>query len=243
MRLRIALASLGLATSLAAAPAHAGPDEMAVAQAEALAAQAYERFSRGEYLQAVEYYQQAYRVAPAARMLLNVADIYSSKLNEPGLAQEYYRRYLAAPDSEPDLARLAAQRLEEQRAPWSAPAVATGAAATAAPWRAMGVTTSVVGAVALAGGAAAGIVALVKDNEAKRSCTGKACTDPSALPLTRDALRAATIADVGVIAGGVLLSAGLLMVALVPTQPAAPVKVAPALGPGQAGLVISGDWP
>ena len=71
-----------------------------------------------------------------------------------------------------------------------------------------------IGALAL--GAVLGLVARAKNDEAGRSCTGQACTDPRALQLTDQAASLARAADIAFVAGGVLVVGGVSLVLLSP---------------------------
>jgi hypothetical protein len=90
-------------------PASAAPPTATTA--EQLAEQAYEQHASGRDAEAIATYLRAYELSQAAAILFNVATIYDRKLGERGLAEEYYRRYLAAPDAEPELVRKATERL------------------------------------------------------------------------------------------------------------------------------------
>ena len=107
----------------------------------------------------------------------------------------------------------------------------------------------VVGGVGIGGlalGAVFGLVASSKWSSAKSDCgTGCGLTDPAQQEKS-DAQSAATLSTVGFIAGAGLLAAG---VAIYFTAPSAPAKsaigslsVAPASGPGQAGLLLRGGF-
>jgi hypothetical protein len=106
--------------AIAASPARAadaGAPPPALS-AEQLADRAYELHAAGRYVESIAMYLKAYEASNAGVTLLNVATIYDRKLHERALASDYYRRYLRAPDAEPDLVqkanrRLAALKIEE----------------------------------------------------------------------------------------------------------------------------------
>jgi tetratricopeptide (TPR) repeat protein len=87
----------------------AGPD--ATETAEQLAEQGYAQQAAGKYAEAVSTYLKAYDLSKDALTLLNIATIYDRKLNQHLLASEYYRRYVMAPDAEPDRVKRVTERL------------------------------------------------------------------------------------------------------------------------------------
>jgi len=99
-----------------AAPVQAQPADDTVARVEALAGEARTLYAAGEFGQAVARYLEAYKLQPAAAVLYNVAVIYDKKLQEVDLAIEYYRRYSAAPDADPDAVQRATARLQALKA-------------------------------------------------------------------------------------------------------------------------------
>ncbi len=105
----------GLAIFFAAATlapaAHAGGPDAATRSAEALANQAYDEHAAGKYPEAIASYLKAYEVSKSGVILFNVATIYDKKLHERELAADYFRRYLRAPDAEPQLVQRANERL------------------------------------------------------------------------------------------------------------------------------------
>jgi hypothetical protein len=115
-----AVAVVSLSFVIAAGPARAadaGAPPPALT-AEQLADRAYELHAAGRYVESIAMYLKAYAASNASVTLLNVATIYDRKLHERALANDYYRRYVRAPDAEPDLVqkanrRLAALKLEE----------------------------------------------------------------------------------------------------------------------------------
>jgi tetratricopeptide (TPR) repeat protein len=92
---------------------HAHGAEPAPKTAEQLANEAYEQHAAGKYAEAIATYLKVFEISKAGVVLFNVARIYDHKLHERTLAMEYYRRYLVAPDAEPELVQKATQRLTE----------------------------------------------------------------------------------------------------------------------------------
>jgi hypothetical protein len=92
-------------SSVDVAPSPAPPS------AQQLADQAFELHAAGNYAAAIAMYLKAYAASSSAVTLLNIATIYDRKLHERDLAADYYRRYLHAPDAEPDLVQKATERL------------------------------------------------------------------------------------------------------------------------------------
>jgi hypothetical protein len=97
-------------TAPGALGAEADAGSAAVA-AEQVAAQGYDLHAAGRFSEAIAAYLKAYALSNAAVALFNVATIYDRKLHEPALATEYYRRYVASSDAEPDLIDKANTRL------------------------------------------------------------------------------------------------------------------------------------
>ncbi len=86
-------------------------------RAEDAAARAFAAVKSGNYTQAIELYMSAYELSRSSAILYNLATIYDRWTRDPAMAKEYYQRYLAAPDAEPDLSRKAALRLEQFQSP------------------------------------------------------------------------------------------------------------------------------
>lgn len=101
---------------LLAAPVQAQPADDTVARVEALAGEARALYDAGEFGQAVARYLEAYKLQPTAAVLYNVAVIYDKKIQEVDLAIEYYRRYIASPDADPDAVQRATARLQALKA-------------------------------------------------------------------------------------------------------------------------------
>lgn len=240
----------------------------AARRAEDLAAQAYDLYGKGQFAEAVVLYQKAYELNAAAPILFNIANIFDKKLHDGPKAAEHYRRYLASSGTEPALVKRAGERLqalEEEAAarakpPAPPPPIAPpsdvakekeGPVAPAPPaqgagslMRVLGFTAGGIGIAGLVVGGVAGAVAMSRNNQAGKSCNGAACTDPAAITLTADARTAAAVSTGGFVAGGILLAGGATLLILAPRSPqgAASLQLAPALGPGHAGLVFAGTF-
>ena len=79
--------------------------------AEDLANEAYAQHTEGRFAEAIATYLKVYELSKAGAVLFNVAAIYDRKLHERALAMDYYRRYIGAPDAEPELVGKATVRL------------------------------------------------------------------------------------------------------------------------------------
>jgi hypothetical protein len=133
---RFVLAS-AVAASLACAAlapdARAAGDET-TETVEQLAERAYSLQAAGKDAEAITIYLKVYDLSKDGILLLNVARIYDTKLHEPALAAEFYRRYLLAPDADADRVKKVTDRLavlkreaEEERTRMVAPAAPTAA--------------------------------------------------------------------------------------------------------------------
>ena len=131
----VTVAALSLAFAFAAPVARAA-DPQTPETTEQLAEHAYQLQASGKYAEAVATYLKAYDLSKDALTLLNIARIYDQKLHENELASEYYRRYVMAPDAEPERVKRVTERLtalkheaEEERARRAAPPPSGGVAA------------------------------------------------------------------------------------------------------------------
>jgi tetratricopeptide (TPR) repeat protein len=88
-------------------------DEPVAKQVESLAEEASRFVEEGKIELAIARYLEAYRLAPTATLLYNIAYIYDYKMGETELAIEHYRRYLSAHDAEPSVVQLAVGRIRE----------------------------------------------------------------------------------------------------------------------------------
>lgn len=238
---------------------------------EQLAAQAYELHTAGKYAEAIATYLRAYEVSNAAVTLLNIATIYDRKLHESALAAEFYRRYLGAPDAEPDLvqkatARLTALKAEESAAKAEAASAETSPAQSAPPAapapapapealppaqhhgvRTAGIVFLTTGLAAVGGGLVLGLLAKDKNDDANALCNGDACSTPHGVDLAHDAGTFATISTVTFISGLALATGGLVMVLAggggsAPTRASTALAFAPVLGPTGGGVNLQGGF-
>jgi hypothetical protein len=111
---------------------------------------------------------------------------------------------------------------------------------TPGPWRTIGFVAGGAGIVALGVGAAFGFKAIGDKNAAQ--CDASNACDPGPLSSARSD---STISTVGFVAGGVLLAGGAALVLLAPSgrpTDASSVRVAPAVGARDAGLLLSGSF-
>lgn len=85
--------------------------------------------------------------------------------------------------------------------------------------RIIGDVVTGVGVVGLGVGAVFGLRAMSKNNDSDRLCPpGAACTDPAGVAASEDAKSAATIANIGIIGGAVLVVTGLVLVITSPSS-------------------------
>jgi tetratricopeptide (TPR) repeat protein len=129
--------SIGVALSTPRISAAAAPPDAGVSaerEAEHVAEQGYALHAAGRYPEAIAAYLEAYDLAQAATALFNVATIYDRKLHDAAHASEFYRRYVQAPDAEPDLVTRAEGRLAAlERAPDASDGAPAEAALVPAP--------------------------------------------------------------------------------------------------------------
>jgi tetratricopeptide (TPR) repeat protein len=256
-------------------PASGGVDatgQPTAPSAQQLADRAYALHAAGNYAAAIATYLRAYEASSAGVILLNVATIYDRKLHEPELATEYYRRYLRAPDAEPDLVQKATERLTAlKQATESAPEarrktepetrdalapastrVSVGAAPvdTHPPLHPRAVATAgvVVGASGLASIGASmilGLVAKAKNDSANAICDGAACSSSRGVRLAHEAGSLATASTVMFVAGLGFTGGGLAMLVLGSRggdTASARLAFIPSLGRAGAGLDLRGGF-
>jgi hypothetical protein len=120
--------------------------------------------------------------------------------------------------------------------------------------RTVGIAIGALGLLGLGVGAVTGGLAAAKWSDARSACNGKprSCTTDPASPGTRDASTAttfATAADVGLIAGGVLVAGGLLVFLTAPAgrtrEPRGAlraVEILPWAAPSSSGLTLRGQF-
>jgi hypothetical protein len=235
---------LTLVLELGSWPAHAaGADATAStgeaaprpapASAQELADRAYELHEAGNYAAAIATYLKAYEASNAAVTLFNIATIYDRKLHERQLAAEYYRRYLGAPDAEPQLVQKATERLTALKqvevvpdAPAPAPPPQTPPRAPASTGMAPDVTAQahpsgvrtagyivVASALTTLGASMAlGLLAKGKNDDSNALCKNDACQNTEGVSLAHQASTLATASTVTFCASLVLAATGLTMV-------------------------------
>lgn len=212
-----------------AAGTSATPVPTRVAQAEALADQAYAAYQAGDALRAVELYLNAQKLAPSADILYNVAHIYDLKLGDRRLAMEFYRRSVAEPGASGERIVKANRRLLELK---EADLAAAGLTALPAPTPARAAQPPApadrgtsgrevagwsLGALGLAGvglGVGFGIAAKNTADRVHRNCDGDLCRSGEDVEAVDDARRQAFVATVGFVSGGVLLATGATLLLL-----------------------------
>lgn len=265
----LTVAALSLAC-VTAAPAVRG-DETAETT-EQLAEKAYALQAAGKYPEAIATYLKAYDQSKAGLTLLNIATIYDRKLNEPQLAAEYYRRYLMAPDAEPDRVKKVTERLttlkhaEEQEArarnavtpiptttpssqPPPEPREKTSDASHASQGGAMrtaGVVMGVLGVVGVGASLVLGYAAKIKNDDANAVCNGAACANQNGVDLASTAGSFATASTIAFIAGLACVGGGIALYALAPrgtpASRAARIYLAPRVDTSGGGMVLHGAF-
>lgn len=206
----------------------------AVALSEQRAAEAFQAYSKNDYVRAVALYMQAYESAPSGSILYNVARIYDMKLGDRPLAISFYRRYIANPGAHTELIVDANQRLRELR---ETELVATKAEADSnkgetahlvetrpvqhgqggdregshSGWskaQRMGVVLGALGLAGIGVGVGFGLAAMSRASTANEMCQGNACASQRGVDAANGARREATISNIGFAAGGALLVTG-----------------------------------
>ena len=219
----------------------------AAPSAESLAARAYALHEAGRYAEAIATYLEAYELSSAAVTLLNVATIYDRKLHERALAADYYRRYLAAPDAEPELAKKANARLtalkgEDVPAPIEVPTSPPSPLSPpvhAAALRTAGIAVTAVGVAAIGAGLVLGLLAKCKNDDANGMCSGRVCSSEEGVRLAHQAGTLATASTATFFAGLGLAGGGVVTILLSPrhaSQPSSHLAIVPFVGPYGAGL-------
>jgi tetratricopeptide (TPR) repeat protein len=190
--------------------------------AEQRAAQAFEAYKNGEYGTAVALYVEAFKAAPSADLLYNIARIYDAKLGDRQLAITFYRRYIGDPGAIAERIKRANERLVELREaevaagerpmkearPAAAPREPASRSSTASQ---IGLVLGAVGLAGVGVGTGFGIAAMSKAGTAKDSCNGNQCTTQKGVDAMHDASSSATISTIGFAAGGALLATGAFL--------------------------------
>jgi hypothetical protein len=108
--------------------------------------------------------------------------------------------------------------------------------------RTVGVAVAGAGVVGVVIGAAFGLVAKSRNNDALTHCVGNHCDDQG-LALTDSAKTAATGSTVAFVLGGAALAAGGVLFLTAPkSSKSASLKVGPAIGARTAGFTLGGAW-
>ncbi|MEO6575845.1 MAG: hypothetical protein ABIP89_18480 [Polyangiaceae bacterium] len=115
--------------------------------------------------------------------------------------------------------------------------------ATSSSQRTIGIAVAGAGVVGVVLGAAFGLVAKSKNNDALAHCVGNHC-DAEGLSLTDSARGAATASTVAFVIGGAALAAGGVLFFTAPksSPKGARLKVGPAIGSRTAGFTMGGSW-
>ena len=116
----------------------------------------------------------------------------------------------------------------------------TGAAEASGVWKTIGWVLGGIGVVGLGVGTAFGLVAMGDKNGAHCDASNACDTGP-----LNSAKSAATVSDVGLIVGGVLVAGGTALILLAPgggREGEASVSIGPTIGMGGGGVVIGGGW-
>jgi hypothetical protein len=243
-----------------------------VASAEQKASQAFDAYQAKRFAEAVALYLEAYRAAPSADVLYNVARIYDTKLGDRPLAISFYRRYITDPGAVADRIQIANERLVALREaevaatrPAAAPEPAAPAPAAAADVRAdasfgaepgwqaaevTGVVMGVTGILALGVGTGYGIAAMNEMETVRDICPNNVCSEQRGIDAAESASNHATVSTIALASGGALLALGAVFYFWLGDDPgdgprqASGKNVQLALGPrrGGAALELGGTW-
>jgi len=106
-----------------------------------------------------------------------------------------------------------------------------------------GLVVGAVGIAGLAAGGAFGVLSLTKHSDYTSHCADNLC-DPQGLAAHSDAVTYGNVSTGAFIAGGVLVAAGAVLWLTAPkaTPTNAGLYLAPAVGRGEAGLSLGGNW-
>lgn len=237
---------------------------------EAYASKGFEAAKEGRYREAVTLYLRGYELSPLSSILFNVAVIYDRRLREPQVAMDYYRRYLAAPDVDRELAKRASVRIEQmtevarpavellaEKSAEPAPVVAPAPAAqpmVSVPqvetiplgkrpgfWGALGLGVVSVGAIAA--GLTFGLSAWRLRDDANRVCGPVTCPTIQGVQATQQALTAANLAN-GLVIGGVAVGVGALIWGLLTPSTSTTATLTTSVVPNATGgtFVLGGTY-
>lgn len=124
--------------------------------------------------------------------------------------------------------------------PGGGPGTVVDEGASGTGMRIAGFTLLGVGVVSAGLGAVFGAMALSKASDVKKVCSLQSCTDPAAVDKNESAKTFADVSTITIIAGAVLAAGGLVLVLVAPKSKK--VGIAPALGPGYAGVSVGGTF-
>jgi hypothetical protein len=112
--------------------------------------------------------------------------------------------------------------------------------------RAIGLSVTGAGIVALGAGAYFGVRAISKNAQAADVCSGRQCQTDEGVRLRSDAVAAGNVATVTFLAGGAAVISGIIIWLTAPrtaaARGAARLEAVPRLSRGGAGVVLGGRW-
>ena len=251
-------ATLLLCAALALVPgwASAEPADTPAERAQAFADLGYAAYQNEDWNKAIEMYLESYKLSSSADLLFNIAVIYDRKLGNKSMAIEYFRKHNAAADANPDLVAKANRRIEDliHETPAgdthkSGPTVPPLPRDKGANMRIGGIVAATVGVIGLGVGIGFGIAAISKMDQAKTAgCDSTGCPNEAAAQLERTANSRGNYSTIGVVAGGVLIAAGVTLYVLAPSKPpraepaTATLMFRPTLTPNMAGIGLVGTF-
>lgn len=243
--------------------------EQSAAESEKFAARGFEAYKAGNFETALQFYNQALDVHPAAALYFNVARIYETKLSEPEKALIYYRKTLEASDVtaalvEKSLARIRAltalrehedppteqtpppeeSSAQESEPPQSesAPRAATGedsARSQRSTQKTIGYAVGITGLVAVGASLGLGGVALLERNQARETCDGNQCTTQGGVDSMTTAHNLATASTITLAAGSALTVIGFGMVLFAPSKSSEQESAKSRTGAGRPGVALA----
>lgn len=243
-----------------------------VAVAEQKAAQAFEAYRTKRFAEAVALYLDAYKAAPSADVLYNVARIYDAKLGDRPLAISFYRRYIADPGAVTDRIQLANERLVALRdaelaasrspepepvppaqSPSSDVRADTASLSSEPGWQTAevtGVILGITGVVALGVGTGYGIAAMNETDTVRDICPNDVCSSQRGIDAADSAADHATVSTIAFASGGALLALGAVCYFWLGERPAEGPRHTSSKGlqlavgqrPGGLALELGGAW-
>ncbi len=128
----------------------------------------------------------------------------------------------------------------------AAPAAGPPATAGGSGMRTAGIIVGLAGLAGVGVGTAFGLVAMSKNNDAlqPQNCRTQSLCTPAGLSLTSDAKNAATVSDIGFVAGGLLVATGAVLVLVAPSSsaPSTGLRVTPLVAASGGGIAVDGGW-